>query len=310
MTSFVELPVPLSTGQRLLTGLLRLTLKVIFRGLVRPWMPVAGQRAVLRLLACSSRPPAQVSIEPGFLADRPCEWHRPPAPSSSVLLYLHGGAYLIGSPTTHRNLAAHLALRCGLLVCVLDYRRAPESPYPAALDDVVAAYQALLAQGYSASQVLIGGDSAGGHLALISALRLPALGLPRPAALLCFSPLTDASASALHRPAAGDPVLHPSWVRQGLSAFCPPLMERQDPRLSPLNDDLTALPPLLIQVGEDEILRDDSLRLAERVRAAGGEVRLERYPGFWHVFQSLAGRLNAADLALGRVAAFVQQRGL
>ncbi|MES2817596.1 MAG: alpha/beta hydrolase [Pseudomonadota bacterium] len=306
----VSSEMPLRASQRFLTAAIRLTLALLFRGLVRPWMPITGQRAVLRLLAASMQTPQGVTRSHATLAGRDCEWHRPSEDSGRVLLYLHGGAYLIGSPATHRGLAAQLARRCALAVCVLDYRRAPECPYPAALDDVVAAYQALIAQGYPASRILIGGDSAGGHLCLIGALRLQALGLPRPAALLCFSPLTDASASALHRPAAGDPVLHPSWVRQGLSAFCPAHMDRQDPRLSPLNDDLRALPPLLIQVGEDEILRDDSLRLAERAQTAGVEVRLERYPGLWHVFQSQAGLLDAADLALARVAGFLSDKGL
>ncbi|HLD66228.1 MAG TPA: alpha/beta hydrolase [Pseudomonas sp.] len=295
-------------SQRLLTRSFRLAIRLLFRGLVRPWMPIAGQRAVLRALTAGGVAPKGVRRASGSLGGRPCEWQRQVQDNGRVLLYLHGGAYLIGSPATHRTLTAHLAKRCGLAVCALDYRLAPEFPYPAALEDGVAAYRALLAQGYAAEQIVIGGDSAGGHLCLITVLRLKALGLPLPAALVCLSPWTDASATQLHNPPAGDPVLHPAWIRQAVRLFCPAGMDRFDPELSPLYADLSGLPPLLIQVGEDEVLLNDSLRLAERARAAGVEVQLEHYPGLWHVFQSQVGLLDVADQAIARVAGFLTRR--
>ncbi len=226
-----------------------------------------------------------------------------------MLLYLHGGAYLIGSPATHRNITSHLAKRCGMAVCALDYRLAPEHPYPAALEDALAAYRELLAQGHTAAQIVIGGDSAGGNLSLITALRLKQLGLPLPAALVCFSPWTDASCNQLHKPPAGDPLLHPAWMQQAVGLYCPAGLDRRDPGLSPVYADLTGLPPLLIQVGEDELLLNDSLRLAEQAKAAGVTVKLERYAGLWHVFQAHAGMLAVADLALARVAGFLQKQG-
>jgi acetyl esterase/lipase len=224
-----------------------------------------------------------------------------------VLLYLHGGAYLIGAPATHRSITSHLAKRCAMAVCALAYRLAPEHPYPAALEDALAAYRELLAQGYTAERIVIGGDSAGGNLTLLTALRIKQQGLPMPAALVCFSPWTDATGTQLHKPPAGDPVIHPAWMHQAGELYCPAGMDRRDPGLSPLYADLSGLPPLLIQVGEDELLLNDSLRFAKQATAAGVTVVLERYPGCWHVFQAHAGMLDVADLALARVASFLQQ---
>ncbi|WP_371821418.1 alpha/beta hydrolase [Ectopseudomonas oleovorans] len=226
------------------------------------------------------------------------------------MLYLHGGAFMIGGPDTHRGICASLAKRGVLEVCALDYRLAPEHPYPAARDDVVAAYQALLAAGYRAEQIAIGGDSAGGNLSLVGCLRIIELGLPAPAALVCFSPATDFTGEQMHEPHAGDPLIHPSWIEQAADLYCPADLPRNDPGMSPVFADLSQLPPKLIQVGEDELLLNDSLRLAERAKAAGVNVRLERYPGLWHVFQAHVGMLRTADYAIARVAAFLRERGL
>ncbi|MEN0108355.1 MAG: alpha/beta hydrolase fold domain-containing protein [Pseudomonas sp.] len=305
MTAFVEPP---RLGQRILARVLRTGLILLFRSLIRPPMPIAGQRAILRALTASAMTPRGVRRVEGSLGGRPCEWQRPEQDSQQVLLYLHGGAYLIGAPATHRAITSHLAKRGKLAVCALDYRLAPEHPFPAALDDALAAYQALLAQGYRSEQIVVGGDSAGGNLALGLALKLKAGNLPQPAALVCFSPLTDASLSQLHQPPAGDPLLNLKWIEQAGGLFCPAHVDRRDPFLSPVYADLAGLPPLLIQVGEDEVLLNDSLRLAERATAAGVAVQLQRYPGWWHVFQAHAGLLDMADLALARVAAFIQEQ--
>ena len=135
------------------------------------------------------------------------------------------------------------------------------------------------------------------------------LGQPTPRALVCFSPVTDLSRSQLHTPPAGDPLLNPAWIEQAMGLYCPAGMDRQDPRLSPLFADLAGLPPLLIQVGEDELLLNDSLRFAEKAKAAGVSVQLEVYPGLWHVFQTHVGVLKAADFAFVRVVNFLQAQG-
>jgi acetyl esterase/lipase len=292
-------------GQPLLRATLRGALRLLFRGLMRPPLPVPLQRLVLRLLTASTLAPRGVEREAGQLGGRPCEWHRPRGGSHVVLLYLHGGAFITGSPATHRAITASLARRAGVAVCALDYRLAPEHRFPAAREDAVAAYRELLEAGYPASRIVIGGDSAGGNLTLLTALEIRHQGLPRPAGLVCFSPVTDLSGTAPHNPPAGDPLIHPAWVEQAMDLYCPPGLDRRDPALSPLFADLSGLSPMLVQVAEDEVLRDDSLRLAERVRAAGGWVRLERYPGLWHVFQAHAGVLRRADEALASAADFI-----
>ncbi len=307
MNAPVEFEAPVS-DQRLLRALIRGALKLFFRSLVRPPMPIAGQRAVLKVLTAFSPRPRGVVRAAATLGGRPCEWHQPAHAEGHVLLYLHGGAYVIGRPQTHRAMCAALAAGGRMKVCALDYRRAPEFPYPAARDDAVAAYEGLLNAGYRAEQIVIGGDSAGANLALVTSLALRQRGLAQPAALLCFSPLTDFTFAHWHRPPTGDPMLHPRWVEQAAALYCPPGLPRDDPGLSPVYADLAGLPPLMIQVGEDEILLNDSLRLAKQASAAGVAVTLERYPGLWHVFQANVGRLRAADRALERAGHFCRSQ--
>lgn len=300
--------IPPALTQPLLRGVLRGALRLLFRSLVRPPTPIAVQRGLLRLLTLSVAVPG-ITRTRATIGGRPCEWHRPADDRCRVFLYLHGGAYLIGSPATHRAICAALAKQGDLAVCVLDYRLAPEHRYPAALEDSVTAYQGLLREGYRPEQIAIGGDSAGGNLALITTLRLQELGLPRPGALVCFSPVTDFSATHLHTPPAGDPLLNPVWMEQAIELYCPPDMDRQDPRLSPLYADLSGLPHTLIQVGSDELLLNDSRRFAERAKAAGCPLQLEVYPDLWHVFQAHVGLLKAADFAMARVISFLRAQG-
>ncbi|MCU1716215.1 alpha/beta hydrolase [Pseudomonas sp. 5P_3.1_Bac2] len=305
MTGYVE-QISLGTEQAVLRKILRGALRVLFRGLISPPTPVPVQRVLLRSLTLISHRPAGVTRSHGQLAGRPCEWHRAQASQGRALLYLHGGAYLIGAPNTHRSICANLAKRAQLDVCALDYRLAPEHPYPAARDDAVAAYQALLEQGYRPEQIVVGGDSAGGNLSLITTLQLRAQGLPLPRALLLFSPVTDFTGAQLHDPEAGDPLLHPAWMEQAIRLYCPPELAHDDPGLSPLYAELSGLPAMLIQVGEDESLRNDSLRLAAKAHDAGVAVQLQRYVGMWHVFQAHAGVLKVADRALADAARFIR----
>jgi acetyl esterase/lipase len=299
---------PVPTQQPLLRQLLRWIMQLLFRGLVRPPVPVWLQRGIVRLLTSITVTPRSVVRGLQSINGVPCEWQHGDAGQGRVMLYLHGGAFMVGSPATHRAITATLAARAGMSVCVADYRLAPEHPYPAAPNDCLAVYQGLLDMGYAAAQISIAGDSAGGNLALVTALRARDLGLPLPAALVCFSPVTDFSSEALHTPPAGDPLINLLWMQQAREAYCPAPLDTHMPGVSPLNDELAGLPPVLLQVGEDEVLRNDSLRFAERARAAGVEVHLQRYAGLWHVFQAHAGMLKAADLALDRVVEFLRER--
>ena len=295
-----------SPGQPGLRAVLRGMLKLLFRGLIRPPVPFAVQALVLRLLTLGMPLASGVTRSVEQIAGRPCMWHRPAAGGNGrVLLYLRGGAFVIGSPQTHRGICSALASRGQFGVCALDYRLAPAYPAPAACDDAVAAYQALLQRGYTPEQITLIGDSAGGNLVLVAAQKLAALKLPLPAALVCFSPVTDMTAEQLHTPAAGDPLLHPSWLDSARDAYCPAGLSRADAMVSPLYGQLKGLPPLLLQVGEDEVLLNDSLRLADAARAAGMDVRLERYAELWHVFQAHAGLLQASNDALQRVVDFI-----
>ncbi|MEK1905748.1 MAG: alpha/beta hydrolase [Pseudomonas sp.] len=306
MTLSVELPASPAIGQRLLSALLRASTWLLFRSGFHPGVSPSTQRRLLRLATRIAPVARSVRIESGQVGGVPCEWLTPPTDNGWVLLYLHGGAFMVGAPQTHRSITSYLARHGQLRVCALDYRLAPEHPFPAAVDDVLAAYRALLALGQAAERIVIAGDSAGGNLTLCAALRLRELGLPPPAALVCFSPVTDVSGANLHEPPAGDPLLQTAWLGQGVDAYCPPRIDRRDPTLSPLYADLRGLPPLLVQVGEDERLLTQSLRLQEQ---AGIDLQLELYPRQWHVFQINCGLLDIADLALQRVLEFLRQRG-
>ncbi|WP_373388168.1 alpha/beta hydrolase [Pseudomonas alcaligenes] len=306
MTRSVELASPPGLGQRLLSGVLRGSTRLVFRTGLHPRLAPSLQRRVLRLATLLAPPARGVRIESARLAGVPCEWLTAARDNGWVLLYLHGGAFMVGSPQTHRAITSALARLGELRVCALDYRLAPEHPWPAASDDALAAYRALLAQGQPAERIVIAGDSAGGNLTLNCALRLRQLGLPQPAALVCLSPLSDLGGGTWHEPPAGDPLITAAWLRQGIDAYCPPGVDRRDPLLSPLFADLHGLPPLLVQVGEDEHLLQHSLRLRE---CAGLDLQLEVYPGQWHVFQINCGLLDVATLALRRVAEFLGERG-
>jgi len=294
--------------QAVLRSVLRTGLRVWFRGLVRPPVPIAVQRAVLRGLTFGLPQAKGVRLERAWLAGLPCEWHRPAETATGVVLYLHGGGFVLGGANTHRALISHLAQQAHMAVVAIDYRRSPEHPFPAARDDALRAYQALLDGGHSPHQIVIAGDSAGGNLSLITGLRLRELGLPQPAAYVCFSPVTDFTGAHLHAPLAGDPLIHPAWLAQVLSLYVPEGLARDDTALSPVFADCRGLAPLLIQVGEDEVLLNDSLRMAQQAKAAGVDVVLQRFPDLWHVFQAQTGILRAADQALADVADFLRSR--
>lgn len=308
MTTPRDIYEPRSTQQARTKWLLRWMLRLLFRGLIRPPLPIWLQRIIMRLLTMVTHAPDGVIRGQQNIQGVPCEWQHAANANGRVMLYLHGGAFILGSPATHRAITAGLAAAAGMSVCVPDYRLAPEHPYPAAPDDCLAVYRGLLEMGYAAAQISLAGDSAGGNLALVTALRIRDQGLPMPAALVCFSPVTDFSAQAVHAPPAGDPLISLAWMQLAREAYCPAPLDLHMPGVSPLNAELGGLPPVLLQVGEDEVLRDDSLRFAERARAAGVEVQLQRYEGLWHVFQAHAGMLKVADLALERAVSFLREQ--
>ena len=226
--------------------------------------------------------------EPFELAGMDAAWMRLERPHKRrrVILYCHGGGYTSGGLGFSKVLASKLTRATGLDVLAFDYRLAPEHPYPAGVEDAQAAWDHLMRLGFGARDVVLAGDSAGGNMALVLCLRLRAEGRMLPGALLLMSPWTDMTCSgeSLTERADIDPVLTPEYIYAVREAYAGGLDPAQ-PELSPLLADLAGLPPTLIQVGTHEILFSDAERLAERMKAAGTECRLEVWEGMWHDFQ-------------------------
>lgn len=238
------------------------------------------------------------------------EWLTPPSPAAGVIMYVHGGGYVACSPATHRPITAALSKLSGLRVFSLDYRLAPEHRFPVAFDDTIAAYEWLLQQpGVDPSRVAISGDSAGGGLALALLSSLAQHGLPMPACAVLGSPWTDLTGSG----ASGhenDGRCH-MFRFANLEDFSHAYLgdnSAGDPRASPLFADLSDLCPILIQVSSTEVLLDDSTRLNTKIRAAGGESRLEVYPDVIHAWQMLDGLVPEARVALTSAVAFISEK--
>jgi acetyl esterase/lipase len=270
------------------------------RGLVRPVlgprMPVGVQRRWLALMTRPTPLAGDVTVRPGLLGGRPAEVLVPvDGDTSTALLYLHGGGFTTGSPATHRALATHLAAASGATVHLLDYRLAPEHPFPAALDDAVAACRELLGR-TAPERVGLAGDSAGGWLALSAALRLRNAGEALPRALGLISPWLDLLGTTWPDDRT-DAMLRPAWLRRCARDFTAGA-DPGGPEFSPLAADLTGLPPITMQVGSAEILLEDAVRLARRARAAGVPVDLRRLDGLWHGAHASAGLVPASTAAV------------
>lgn len=225
--------------------------------------------------------------------------------SGDVVFYLHGGAYAIGSAAASAGLASDVVRRAGARAISVDYRLAPESPYPAAVDDAVAAYRALL-ESVPSSRIAIVGESAGGGLAVATLVALKLAGLPQPSSAAVFSPWADLTLSgdSMRAKAAVDPSLTPAGLRLRAADYAAGSLA--EPLASPVFADLAGLPPLLIQAGSHEILLDDATRLAARAAAADVPVTLEVTPGVPHVFQAFSALLEEADAALNSAGTFIR----
>jgi len=235
------------------------------------------------------------------------EWLTPRDPGAGVILYVHGGGFVACSPATHRPISAALARLSRRRVLSLDYRRAPEHRFPAAVDDVFAAYRWLLLSGIAdPTRIAVAGDSAGGGLALALVLQARAAGLPLPACVVGFSPWTDlAGESPSVRTNDGRCVM---FRTENIAQFAAVYLggaSPLEPSASPVYADLSRVPPLLLQVGSTELLLDDARRVHERVRASGGESRLEVYDDVLHCWHMLDGFVPEARTALRRAAAFI-----
>jgi acetyl esterase/lipase len=289
----------------------------MFRLVVKYWMSlkfntsstVQKQRKALEVFSKLSILPGKTKIQPIQIGNIAAEWISVGnAPEDYAILYLHGGAYNIGSLNTHRELAARISKVSKVKTLLIDYRLAPEHPYPASVEDAVLAYRWLIKNGYSSNNIAIAGDSAGGGLAIAALVKLRDLSEPLPAAAVCLSAWTDLKLKGesikthIHK----DPFLTPAWL-QYMAMYYVGANDLSLPQISPIYADLTMLPPLLIQVGSDEILLSDSIRLADRAREAGVDITLEIWENMWHVWHFFAGKMPEADRAINQVGNFIHK---
>ncbi|WP_206244549.1 alpha/beta hydrolase [Novosphingobium terrae] len=274
---------------------------------LQPPLPLSPQgRAIFDEIIAHTPHAEGIQYEAASVGSVPGWWCRPPgALAQGAMLYLHGGGYVIGSAQAYRAYVGQVARRAGLQAFVADYALAPERPYPAATTEAMAAYRGLVTQGHR--HIVLAGDSAGGGLALslLASLRDEA-DLPQPVGAVVFSPWTDLAltGTSMESRASADPLLSRQALQDAATLYLGE-HSRCLPLVSPLYGELGGLPPVLIHVGEDEVLLDDSLRYAARLQAAGGSVAAHVWAGMPHVFSANSGVLQAAEEALESIHGFV-----
>ncbi|WP_134324451.1 alpha/beta hydrolase [Cumulibacter soli] len=274
-----------------------------------PQMSIADMRALFDEWHQASGEPTDVTYEDGEVGGVSGIWCKPlGADESSVVLYTHGGGFAVGSAASHRKLAAHLAKALGTQAFVLDYRRSPEHPFPAQIEDATAVYRALLADGYAASNIVTAGDSAGGNLAIASVLQLRADGTELPGAIIGFSPWLDMEHTrpTLQTNAATDGLVQKA-VLEGMSGMFlgeDADTKRANPLANPLYADLSGMPRMYLNSGTHETLQDNAEGLAANAERDGVDVTLHVVDGQQHVFPFMAGRAKVADDEMAAVAAW------
>ena len=238
------------------------------------------------------------------------EWLIPSgANSEKVILYLHGGGYVTGSIEDHRMMCGLLANATGTKVLIPEYRLAPEHPFPAALDDALKVYQWLLDQGYSSANMIIAGDSAGGGLSIATVLALKEKSGSLPAAVVCLSPWADLALTGQSHTtkAKAEAILNKDVLHEWALCYTDE-SNLTNPLVSPIHGDFHGFPPLLIQVGSEEILLDDSTLLAEKAKSAGVDVTLKIWDGMWHVWQALGDLIPENKKTFEEIGQFVQRQ--
>jgi acetyl esterase/lipase len=275
---------------------------ILRQSAIPPGADVDEQRRLLRELLSAQPLAAEVTVTPASLGGVPtAEVTVDGVHPRQVVLYFHGGVYVMGDAALAADLASQVARRTQAKAISVDYRLAPEHPYPAAVDDALAAYEGLLRDGTPASEIVFAGESAGGGLAVATLVNARDHGLPLPAAALLMSPYADLTLAGETLQTRGD--LDPLLSHEGLQARIMDYTAGQDPALgliSPIFADLSGLPPLIIQVGGHEVLLDDAVRLARRAAICDVEVTLDITPEVPHVFQAYHQILDEGALALDR----------
>ena len=273
-----------------------------------PSASVEKRRAAMERIR--ERVATDVTCEPVDAGGVPAEWIAVPgAVKDRVILYLHGGGYVIGSINTHRAMIARIARASNARALAIDYRLAPEHPFPAAVDDATRAYKWLLAQGYKPQKIVIAGDSAGGGLTLAALIALRDSGQPLPAGAVPISPWTDleGTGESVRSRAEKDPMVAQDNLAESAKHYYG-VHDPKDPLVSPLHANFRGLPPMLIQVGDAEILLDDATRVAERAKLAGVDVELEVWDDMIHVWHVFAKLLPEGQQAIDKIGKFVIAR--
>jgi acetyl esterase/lipase len=277
---------------------------------VRAGMSIQETRGAFEGMTSMVPVAPDITREPVNADAVPAEWiSAPNATGTAALYWLHGGGYTIGSINTHRDMISRISRASGLRAFAIDYRLAPEHPFPAALEDALTGYRWLLKQGADPKSLVIGGDSAGGGLALATLVSLRDAGDPLPAAAVLYSPWTDLAftGESVKTRADADP-----WIKPDIGGDVPSMYHGNrsptDPLVSPLYADLTGLPPTLIIVGDAEVLLDDSTRVAAKAKAAGVDVTLEVWDEMIHVFPGFAAILPEGQQAIDRTGEFIRQK--
>jgi acetyl esterase/lipase len=274
------------------------------------WLVADASRDELRAAYDRMPPPLPVDVagDPGVVGGVPGIWFVPRVRGETVILYFHGGGYMMGSPRSHGEMTARIARAVGARLFSAEYSLAPEKVFPAALDDALAAYRGLLAD-VEPGSLVVGGDSAGGAIAIAMLVALRDAGEQLPACAFAMSAWADLSCSGASYASKADvdPLVTPEMGRENAATYLGG-HDAKDPLASPVFADLTGLPPLLLQVGSDEMLLDDSTRLADRAREAGVEVELRVADGMMHVYQLLTWLVPEAQDAIDEIGLFVRDR--
>lgn len=276
----------------------------------REGLSLEDRRASMDAMAAAFGEPQGVSREHIELAGRPAQVFKPEGKEPEhTLLYFHGGGYVMGSPNSHANLTGRFATGANARVISFDYRLAPENPFPAAVEDGVAAYKALLDEGVSPAHLAVGGDSAGGGLTFATLLKARDLGLPMPAAAIGLSPWTDLTGrSATYKTRAeADPMIEPAGITQTGQEYLGGASV-ENPLASPLLADLKGLPPLFLQVGDAEVLLDDSREFEKKAKAAGVDCKLEVWDRMIHVWHAFFPMLPEGEQAIEKLCGFLNEQ--
>ncbi|MDR2249509.1 alpha/beta hydrolase [Acinetobacter sp.] len=289
--------------------LLAWTIRTTLRPALSPKTPLKLQRFCSDAASTIVLGPRGYKTKKQTIAQVPTVHIQPKMTQSGLgILYLHGGGYVVGSSKSHAKLAAQIGHAAQAQVWLPEYRLAPEHTSPAAIEDVIAVYKALLAQGQDPKKLVIAGDSAGGGLSLSTAIAIRNAGLPLPAALVLLSPWVDLSLSgnSMKTHAAQDAMLSEDWLVWCAKNYCGQ-KSATDPICSPLYADLTGLPPILIHVGSEEVLLDDAKRLAKQTEKDGIPTNFKVYDRVGHVFQFHAGILKESNDSIERIGQFINK---